>query len=150
MARKIYVKETVDMETGELITIQSVTSNPFTEIFSMFRRTEGIGWIFDFTGNELQLMFALSEFERSLDENNVIILTSMDKELLAGLAGYSIRYLNKVLSSLVSKKALFKSDSEHYYLNPTFVFQGDSKKIPLRIEAYRKFWELTPGIEIQL
>jgi len=135
--RKIFEKQIVDLETGEVVSEERHYKEDNNETFGMHRTTEGINWIFDFTGNELQMLIVLLE----LEDNNtgIISLSPLKRKHLSNSFKKTDRYIREIITSLEKKKGLYKLSISDILLNPSLFYKGGTKIFK---EKYKKWVEL--------
>lgn len=146
MKRKIYEKQVVDFETGELISSTSVSASKFYETFLMARNTETLDWLYQLSGNEIKTIVFFSDLEEiPKGENNTgqVIMylckyTVSERKRLASILNCSDRYLRRLIASLESKGWLIEVNKHEYLLNPAGFYKGPSKEVVGRIKEFNR------------
>ena len=64
--RKVFQQVCLD---GNQNVIESISTYVFrtNEVFGMYRKTDGLGWLIDMAGNEIKLLIVLSDISDSVD-----------------------------------------------------------------------------------
>lgn len=137
MKRKVFEKQIVDLQTGEVVSEEVHYNSNNNETFGMHRTTEGIDWIFKFTGIELQMMIVLLEIEDL--KTGLISLTPLTREHICHKFNVSDRYIREVIKSLVDKDALIKITSQDLMLNPSYMYKGGTKIFKQKYQTYLKY-----------
>jgi len=132
--RKIFEKQTVDFATGEVKSIQSLVNFKHNETFGMHRTTEGIDWVFGFTGNELQMLMVLLAIENP--KNDLVEISMLKKEHLLKSFNFSKQMFNRILSSLEKKGALIRITNTDIMLNPSYFYQGGTVNWKVKYENF--------------
>ena len=132
--RKIFEKQIVDFETGEVFSEEIHYSKNNEETFGMHRTTEGVDWIFTFTGIELQMMIVLLEIEDL--KSGIVSLTPLMKKHISEKFNKSARYIREIISSLEIKDALYKITTQDIILNPSYFYKGGTKNFKSRLSNF--------------
>lgn len=142
MKRKIYEKQIVDTDTGELISLSTVSVSKFYETFLMARTTDALNWIYELTGNEIKTIIFFSDLEEipKAEVKEVVLYpckyTLLERKRLAEILKCTDRYLRRVIQGLIDKGWLIKLTESDYLLNPNGFYKGSSKEIVGRIRKY--------------
>jgi hypothetical protein len=135
--RKIFEKQIVDFSTGEIHSEEIHYSKNNEETFGMHRTTEGVDWIFQFTGVELQMMIILLEIEDL--KSGLVSLTPLMKKHIAEKFNKTDRYIREVISSLETKKALVKITTQDIILNPSYFYKGGTRQFKTKYEIFLNY-----------
>jgi len=133
--RKIFEKQIVDFNTGEVTSEESHYTKDNSETFGMHRTTEGVDWIFQFTGNEIQMLVILLELEDN--KTGIVSLSHLKKQHLLNKFQKTERYLRSILTSLEGKKALLKLSVNDILLNPTYFYKGGTKIFKAKLNKWK-------------
>ena len=136
MKRKIFEKQIIDMETGEITSVTTVTASKFAESFSMCRTTSGIEWLFELTGNEIKTLIFLLELER--EKTKKVVFGANDRKDLAEILGCSLASVSRVLKHLEDKGYLIRLNNQELVLNPKGFYKGSSKDVLPRIQEFER------------
>lgn len=135
--RKVFEKQIVDLTTGEVVSEEVHYRHNSNETFGMHRTTEGVDWIFKFTGIELHMLVVLLEIETL--NTGMVNLTPLVKKHLANKFEKSSRYIREVIASLESKDALVRVTGQDIVLNPSYFYKGGTKTFKNKMLMYSKF-----------
>lgn len=145
--RKVFHSQTVDGRTGELLSDTVVFVSKNNEIFGMYRKTEGLAWFYNLTGNEIKLMVTFSELA---DENGVIVMSKKRREDIMEILGIrSDRAFYYIIQQLAEKDMLIKMTVSDYVVNPATFFRCKSSKLPDMIAAYRELKKTYESNKVQ-
>ena len=114
------------------------TNDP-DETFACHRNTNGVDWIFKFTGIELHMLVVLLEIETL--NTGMVNLTPLVKKHLANKFEKSSRYIREVIASLESKDALVRVTGQDIVLNPSYFYKGGTKTFKNKMLMYSNFKE---------
>lgn len=135
--RKVFHSQTVDGRTGELLAETMTFVSRSSELFGMYRKTEGLRWFYDLTGNEIKMMVTFAELA---DERGVVVMSKKRREdIMAILDIRTSRAFYYVLSQLVKKDMMIKVSLSDYVVNPATFFRCKSSELPSMIKAYKEF-----------
>lgn len=127
MARKVFEKQTIDLATGEVVSIVSEYSSKNHEKFFLGRTTEGIEWIRNFNNvTEIYLFLAMLSLENT-SNNYVITLSAMQINEYSVLFKCSEVYIRKCLQNLIKNDFLVRVAKCNYLANPDTFYMGGSK-----------------------
>ncbi len=115
---------------------KSKSSND-NETFGMHRTTEGVDWVFQFTGIELQMMIVLLEIEDL--KTGIVSLTPLMKQHISSKFEKTGRYMREIIASLESKNALYKITTQDIILNPIFMYKGGTKVFKTKLNTYNSY-----------
>ena len=135
--RKVFKKQIVDLETGEVVSEEVHYRQNNNETYGMHRTTEGVEWIFQFTGIELHLLVVLLEIETL--NTGMVNLTPLVKRHLADKFDKTPRYIREVIASLEAKDALIRVTTQDLVLNPSYFYKGGTKTFKNKMIMYSKF-----------
>ena len=135
--RKVFEKQILDVATGEIYSEEVHYTSNNNETFGMHRTTEGVDWIFEFTGIELQMMVVLLEIEDL--KTGIVSLTPLMKSHLVDKFDKSSRYIREIIASLEHKDALFKITTQDIILNPMYMYKGGTKVFKTKLNNYIQF-----------
>lgn len=137
MKRKVFEKQIVDLQSGEVVSEEIHYHSNNAETFGMHRTTEGVDWIFKFTGIEFQMMIVLLEIEDL--KTGLISLTPLIREHVCSKFDKSDRYVREIIKSLVDKDAVVKITSQDLMLNPSYMYKGGTKIFKQKYQTYLKY-----------
>lgn len=132
---KIFEQQTVDLTTGEVTSITSVSVRKNEETFGMHRSTEGVDWILQFKGIELHMIVFLLELENI--KTGIITVGKLQRDDILRKFGITLNYYNKVLGRLIEHKALVKLSPNDYLLNPCYFYKGGTKDWKIKYEFFK-------------
>lgn len=135
--RKVFEKQIVDISTGEIYSEEVHYSSNDNETFGMHRTTEGVDWVFQFTGIELQMMIVLLEIEDL--KTGIVSLTPLMKQHISSKFEKTGRYMREIIASLESKNALYKITTQDIILNPIFMYKGGTKVFKTKLNTYNSY-----------
>lgn len=136
MKRKIFEKQEVDLQTGEIIKTTSHYSYGNAETFFMGRTTEGLEWLFDFNNlTEIQLLILMIELENPKN-NNIITFTGLQVSETAKILGVSEILIKKSIANLIKANFLKRVARANYIANPLCFYKGNSSSLIKRLEFY--------------
>lgn len=149
MKRKIYEKQIVDFDSGELISSTTVSASKFYETFLMARNTETLDWLYQLSGNEIKAIVFFSDLEEIPKGENTTGHTIMylckytmsERKKLASILNCSDRYLRRLISNLEEKGWLIEVNKYEYLLNPAGFYKGPSKEVINRIKEFNRLLE---------
>ncbi len=137
--RKIFEKQTVDVQTGELISTTAEYVSDNRERFFMGRTTEGIEWMFKFKNlTELQLLIMMMELE-SQKNRNIITFTNMQVKEAAEIIGVSEAMITKCITNLIKADFLTRVSKSNYLANPLTFYKGGTKELPIKYKTYLSY-----------
>ena len=141
--RRVFESKTLDMLTGEITSITTVTVQKQTEKFIMCRTTETLAWIKEFTGKELQMLMVLNHMENL--QTKTVTLTPLVRKELQEFFDIGKSTLSGMLSQMEDKKFLLKLSNSDILLNPGFFYKGESKEVLQRILDFEKEYDKIRG-----
>lgn len=104
------------------------------ESFGMHRTTEGIDWIFTFTGNELQMLMVLLEIEDL--KTGIVSLSPLTREHICSKFKMKSRMLRTIVLELEKKNGLKKLTQSDFILNPQLFYKGGTKVFKAKLRTY--------------
>lgn len=133
--RKVFQSQVIDGRTGEVLEDRAVfVTNAASEIFGMYRRTVGLDWLFDLTGNEIKVLVFLSSIS---DADGFVALTRRVRAEINHILGFKQeRSLSLILCELDRKDVIFRGGVHEINVNPATFFRCKSSELPQRIIAY--------------
>lgn len=138
MKRKIFEKQIIDYETGEITSVTTVSAAKFAESFSMCRTTSGIEWLFELTGNEIKTIIFLLEIENI--KTKIVSFGPTDRKTLAQSLKVSPSKISYILKSLEEKAFLIRLNRTELVLNPKGFYKGSSKDVHPRIKEFDRVY----------
>ena len=131
--RKIFERQIVDEDTGEIVTTTTVKYGSDLEKFFFARTTEGLEWIREFrTLRDLQVLMYLVEFQEI--KSDVIIFTSLQVKECAIFFGCSIKTVRNSISRLIESNFLKRIAKSNYISNPMSFYKGGTKGFKSSLE----------------
>lgn len=127
------------MSTGEIKSVTTVTVKNHNERFGMYRTTEGIEWIREFTGKELQMMMLLNHIENV--DSHVVNLSPLIKREIYEFFQITKSTFSDLIGRMEDKKFLIRVTPSDILLNPQYVYKGNSKDVAKRIETFYKEYD---------
>jgi hypothetical protein len=137
--RRLFESQTIDFTTGEVKSITTVTVRNTNERFGMYRSTEGLEWIKDFTGKEIQMMMLLNHLENS--ETKIVNISPLIKKEIYSFFSISKSTFSDIIGRMEDKKFLIRLTSNDILLNPSFFYKGSSKDVLPRIKSFNEEYE---------
>lgn len=145
MKRKIFEKQEVDLQTGEIIKTTSHYSYGNVETFFMGRTTEGLEWLFDFNNlTEIQLLLIMLELENPKN-NHIITFTGLQVTETAKILKVSEILIRKSIAGLVKTNFLKRVARANYLANPLCFYKGSSTSLVKRVELYNNIDKIREG-----
>lgn len=135
-AKKVFQQTTVDGLTGELLKDHSIYVTKTGEVFGMYRKTDGLDWLINLTGNELKLLIILADISDSADGS--VSLSKVRREKMCNLLGIKGRSLSLLLQELNEKDAIFRINSNDLLVNPATFFRCATNELKQRIQIYNE------------
>lgn len=133
---KVFEKQIYDSETGEAFIEEQHYRYDNNESFGMHRTTEGIDWIFTFTGNELQMLMVLLEIEDN--KTGIVSLSPLVRDHICFKFKMKSRMLRSIILELEKKNGLLKLSQSDFLLNPQLFYKGGTKVFKSKLETYNK------------
>lgn len=138
MKRKIFERQTIDFETGELKISTSEYVSKNVETFFMGRTTQGLEWLLKFNSlTELQVFILLIELE-NIKNNYVITFTKLQLEETAKILSVAEITIKKVLQQLIKNDFLIRISKSNYLANPLTFYKGGTKELNEKHSNYQK------------
>ena len=132
--RKVFERQILDVNTGELHSEEVHYRYDNTETYGMHRTTSGLGWIKDFSGNEMKMLMLLLELEDI--KSGVVSYSRLSREHLISFFGKSERHIASIIAALEAKKALVRLTQTDIVINPLFFYKGGTKNFKKRYSFY--------------
>ena len=134
--RKIFEKQIIDFETGEIKSEASEYVRYNAERFFMGRTTEGLEWLLSFNNlTELVLFVMMLELEQPKNRH-IICFTKLQVKESAQILGVSEAMIRKCLAGLVKNDFLRRVTAGNYVANPTTFYKGQSKEVIVKYKEY--------------
>lgn len=131
--RVIFESQIIDCETGEVKSV-TTTSIVKTETFGMHRTTEGVEWVVEFQGKELQMLIVLNHFENV--KTKIVNLSPLVRKELLSIFKITKSTLSNLFKNMENKRQLLRLTSNDILLNPSYFYKGSSADIKSRIEEF--------------
>lgn len=133
--RKVFQSQVIDGRTGEVLEDRTIfVANNVHEIFGMYRRTVGLEWLIELSGNEIKVLVLLSSMS-GLD--GFVPLTRKTRlEINHSLGFKQDRSLSTILVELDRKDAIFRAGVHEVYINPATFFRCKTSELPTRMAEY--------------
>jgi hypothetical protein len=131
--RVIFESQVIDCDTGEVKSI-TTTSIVKSETFGMHRTTEGVEWVIEFQGKELQMLIVLNHFENV--KTKIVNLSPLVRKELLSIFKITKSTLSNLFKNMEEKKQLLRLTSNDILLNPSYFYKGSSADIKHRIEEF--------------
>ena len=141
--RRLFESKTLDMTTGEIVSITTVTVQKQTERFIMCRTTETLSWIKEFTGKELQMLMVLNHMENL--QTKTVTLTPITRKEIQEFFGIGKSTLSGIFSQMEDKRFLLKLSNSDILLNPGFFYKGESKDVLQRMQEFERVYDKIRG-----
>lgn len=132
--RRIFESQTIDMTTGEIKSITTVTVKQANERFGMYRTTEGVEWIKEFTGKEMHMMMLLNHIENV--ETRIVNISPLIKDEIYRFFNIGKSTFSDMIGRMENKRFLLRLTSNDILLNPRFFYKGTSKDVLERIKMF--------------
>ena len=142
--RVIFESQIIDCETGEVKSV-TTTSVIKTETFGMHRSTEGIEWVIEFQGREIQMLMVLNHFENI--KSKIVNLSPLLRKELMDKFKITKSTLSTLFKQMEDKKQLLRLTSNDILLNPSYFYKGSSSDLRLRIDQFKIEYDKKNGIE---
>ena len=134
--RKIFERQIVDQETGEMIKIASEYVSKNNETFFMGRTTEGIEWLLKFNNlTEVQLLILMIELE-NIKNNYIISFHKMQVQESAKILSVSEITIRKSIANLVTNDFLVRVERGEFLANPLTFYKGGSIQLKSKLKEY--------------
>ena len=134
--KKVFQQTTVDGLTGELLKDHSIYVTKTGEVFGMYRKTDGLDWLINLTGNELKLLIILADVSDSADGS--VSLSKVRREKICNLLSIKGRSLSLLLQELNEKDAIFRINNNDLLVNPATFFRCATNELKQRIQIYNE------------
>ena len=136
MSRKIFERQIVDVETGEIVRTTSEYVRKNTETFFMGRTTEGIEWLLNFKNlTEVQLLILMLELENK-NNKNIITFTKLQLEETSKILNVAEITIKKCIQSLINNDFLVRVTRSNYIANPLTFYKGGTVELKSKLVAY--------------
>ncbi len=148
MKRKIFEKQIIDFETGEITSVTTVTASKYSEAFFMGRRTDDLSWLYELSGAEIKTIIFLLDLEELPKGENVtgkvlmrlITLGKTKRDHLLEVLECSSSYLSRLLKRLEDKQWIIRVNKTDFILNPKGFYKGSSKDVAERINEFNNIY----------
>lgn len=137
--RSIFHSQTVDIVTGEIVEYRKDWVSRNTEMFGMYRTTDGLFWLKQFNEKELKLMMLLQEYS-DMSTSYIALSQERRKEICSFLGLGNQKSLSSVLKRLCEKDGACRvsGSNNDFMVNPMCFFKGSTRDIKARIEKYHE------------
>lgn len=125
----------VDEVTGEILKSVTHYLNSSHEMFGMYRKTDGMDWIFSLSGNELKLLIMMSDISRF--EDGSVSLSKQIRGSICAILKIGKRQLAVLLDGLNKKDAIFRVNNNDFIINPATFFKCGTSELKKRIIDYK-------------
>ena len=131
--RKVFQQVRLD---GNQNIIESISTYVFknSEVFGMYRKTDGLGWLMDMSGNEIKLLVVLNDISDSSDGS--VSLSPVKRKNICSLLKVKSRQLAQLISSLEAKDAIIRINYNDFMINPATFFRCSTNELKKRILEY--------------
>ena len=137
--RRIFESKTLDMATGEVVSITTVTVQKQSERFIMCRTTDTLAWVKEFTGKELQMLMVLNHMENL--QTRTVTLTPLTRKEIQEFFGIGKSTLSGMLTQMEDKRFLLRLSNSDLLLNPGFFYKGESRDVLKRMQEFNKTYD---------
>ena len=120
--RIIYEQQTVDVTTGELLTVTKSSIKGNDESFVMGRTTAGYEWLIDLTALELKLLMIMVDNKGRKD--NTIALTGGKIQDIGIALNFSCKTIKNALRTMRQKRLIKEVSRGVYLVDPSTFFSG--------------------------
>lgn len=134
--KRLFESQTIDFTTGEVRSITTVTVRDVNERFGMYRSTEGLEWIKEFSGKEMHMMMLLNHLENT--ETRIVNISPLIKEEIYRFFKIGKSTFSDMMGRMEDKKFLIRLTPNDLLLNPSFFYKGSSKDILSRIKTFNE------------
>lgn len=141
--RRLFESKTLDLATGEVTSITTVTVSKLNERFIMCRTTDSLSWLKEFTGKELQMLMVLNQIENL--QTKTVTLTPLIRKEIMEFFDIGKSTLSGMFSSMQDKGFLLRLSNSDILLNPSFFYKGESKDVLRRIKEFNKEYDERRG-----
>ncbi len=141
--RRLFESKTLDMSTGEVTSITTVTVQRLNERFIMCRTTDSLSWLKEFTGKELQMLMVLNQVENL--QTKTVTLTPLIRKEIQEFFSIGKSTLSGMLTSMQDKGFLLRLSNSDLLLNPSFFYKGESKDVLKRIKEFNREYDERRG-----
>lgn len=138
--RKIFEQQTVDVATGEVVSVTTSTVSGNTESFVMGRTTSGYEWLTDLTALELKLLIVLVD-NKGRKDNTVTLSEGKILDICATF-DFSTKTVKNALRSMRQKDLVKQVSKGVYLVNPLTFYSGGTNNWKAMQEEYRKLDDL--------
>ena len=134
--RKIFERQTVDVNTGEIVKVTSEYVRRNEETFFMGRTTEGLEWLLKFKNlTEIQLLILMLELE-NYKNKNVITFTKLQLQEASNILGVAEITIKKCIQSLIANDFLIRVSRSNYLANPLTFYKGGTAELQNKLRVY--------------
>ena len=139
---KTLFRQGIDVNTGEIVTIEHTYVTDNTETFLMARTTDRPNWIADLSGVEIKLFFALAYFCNP--KIDLVDFSSSFIDIYCKFTGCKKQSLSNALASLCKKDYVVKVSKGKYFLYP-YLYLGKSNSVNERINKFNNYKQQNNG-----
>jgi hypothetical protein len=120
--RIVHEQQTIDVTTGEVLTVKKSSLRGNDESFVMGRTTAGYEWLKDLTALELKLMMIMVD-NKSRKDNTIPLAGGKIDDIAHGL-DFSVKTIMNTLRSLRIKGMIKEISRGVYLVDPLTFFSG--------------------------
>lgn len=121
--REVYRKDTVDIDTGEIVTQVSISKTVIKEGFARMYFTD-LGALLQCTKSQVDFLVCAFKLGYIEFNTNELLLTSERKKNVCDCANIKINSLYNCIYLLLKKGVFIKNNKGGIFLNPTLFFYG--------------------------
>jgi len=138
--RIIHEQQTINVTTGELLTITKSSLRGNDETFIMGRTTSGYEWLKDLTALELKLLMIMVDNKGRKD--NTIPLTGGKIEDIGFTLNFSSKTVKNALRTMRQKGLIKEINRGVYLVDPCTFFSGGTNNWKKMYEEFGSFEDL--------
>lgn len=138
--RIIHEQQTIDITTGELLTVTKSSIRGNDETFIMGRTTYGYEWLKDLTALELKLLMIMVDNKGRKD--NTIALTGGKIEDIGFTLNFSSKTVKNALRTMRQKGLIKEINRGVYLVDPSTFFSGGTIYWKSMYEEFSSFEDL--------
>src|ERR1035437_2809130 len=127
MMRYLFESQTINTETGEIVSSHTTEVTKINERFIMCRTTDSLSWLKEFTGRELQMLMVLNQIENI--QTKTVTLTPLIRKEIMEFFQISKTSLSTILTGMEDKKFLLRLSQSDILLNPIYIYKGESSLV---------------------
>lgn len=123
MKQNLYTLNSVDTNTGEIVTKQWLTREAKNTQHFVKLYLEDLTSLYKLPHSDFRTLYSIAEF---IEYNtNEFFLNKERREQLAIKANVKVNTINQCISRLVKKNLLLKIGASNYQMNPKIFFNGE-------------------------